>query len=81
VILEVLSPATQKRDRIAKLAAYRTLPSVQEYLLVGSEAQEIIVYRRESTWRPYHYQRGDQVELKSIGVSFPFDAVYRRIPM
>jgi Uma2 family endonuclease len=81
VILEVLSPATQKRDRIAKLAAYRTLPSVQEYLLVGSEAQEIIVYRRESTWRPYHYQRGDQVELKSIGVNFPFDAVYRHIPM
>jgi Uma2 family endonuclease len=81
VIIEVLSPATQKRDRTAKLAAYRTLPSVQEYLLVGSEAQEIIVYRRESTWRPYHYQRGDQVDLKSIGVSFPFDAVYRRIPM
>ncbi|TMB81870.1 MAG: hypothetical protein E6J44_10565 [Chloroflexi bacterium] len=47
----------------------------------GSEAQEIIVYRRESNWRPYHYRSGDLVELTSIGVSFPFDAVYRRIPM
>jgi Uma2 family endonuclease len=81
VIIEVLFPATEKRDRGAKLAAYKTLPSVQEYLLIGSEAQEIIVYRRESNWRPYHYQSGDQVELKSIGVSFPFDAVYRRIPL
>src|SRR5712691_2444013 len=81
VIVEVLSPATQKRDRGAKLAAYKMLPSVQEYLLVGSESQEIVVYRRESHWRPYHYRSGDQVELKSIGVSFPFDAVYRRIPM
>lgn len=81
VIIEVLSPATEKRDRGAKLAAYKTLPSVQEYLLIGSEAQEIIVYRRESNWRPYHYQSGDQVELTSIGVSFPFDAVYRRIPL
>ncbi len=81
VIIEVLSPATDKRDRTAKLVAYKTLPSMQEYLLVGSEAQEIIVYRRESNWRPYHYQSGDVVELKSIGVSFPFDAVYRRIPL
>ena len=81
VIIEILSPATEKRDRGAKLAAYKTLPSVQEYLLIGSEVQEIIVYRRESNWRPYHYQSRDLVELTSIGVSFPFDAVYRRIPM
>ena len=81
VVIEVLSPATEKRDRGAKFAVYKTLPSVQEYVLIGSEVQEIIVYRRESNWRPYHYQSGDLVELTSIGVSFPFDAVYRRIPM
>ena len=81
VIIEVLSPATEKRDRGAKLAAYKTLPSVQECLLIGSEVPEIIVHRRENNWRPYHYQSGDLVELKSIGVSFPFDAVYRRIPL
>jgi Uma2 family endonuclease len=81
VVIEVLSLATEKRDRGAKFAIYKTLPSVQEYVLIGSEAQEIIVYRRESNWRPYHYRSGDLVELTSIGVSFPFDAVYRRIPM
>jgi Uma2 family endonuclease len=81
VIIEVLSPATEKRDRGAKLAAYKTLPSLMEYVLIGSEIQEIIVYRRESSWRPYHYQSGDLVELTSLGVSFSFDALYRRIPM
>ena len=81
VIIEVLSPATEKRDRGAKLAAYKTLPSLMEYVLIGSEVQEIIVYRRESNWRPYHYQSSDLVELTSIGVRFPFEAVYRRIPM
>ncbi len=55
------------------------LPSLQEYLLIGSEEKEIIVYRRENDWRPYHYNEGDSVELASLGVSFPFDAVYRRI--
>jgi len=81
VILEVLSPATEKRDRNDKLTAYKSLPSVQEYLLVGSVAQEIILYRRENNWRPYHYRSGDVVELRSIGVRFPFEAVYRRIPL
>jgi hypothetical protein len=52
---------------------------VQEYLLVGSEEKEIVVYRRENEWRPCHYNEGDMVELTSLAVSFPFDAVYRRI--
>jgi hypothetical protein len=55
--------------------------SVQEYVLVGSTYKTIEVYRRENGWRPYHYREGDLVELKSLGVSFPFDALYRRIPM
>jgi Uma2 family endonuclease len=81
VIIEILSPATEKRDRGAKFTVYKTLPSLMEYVLIGSEVQEIIVYRRESNWRPYHYQSGDLVELTSISVRFPFEAVYRRIPM
>jgi Uma2 family endonuclease len=31
VVIEVLSPATEKRDRGAKFTVYKTLPSVQEY--------------------------------------------------
>ena len=81
MIIEILSPAAEKRDRGAKFAVYKTLPSLMEYVLIGSEVVEIIVYRRESNWRPYHYQSGDLVELTSIGVRFPFEAVYRRIPM
>lgn len=80
VVIEVLSPTTEKRDRGAKFKAYQALPSVQEYLLIGSEYKAIEVHRREGNfWRQYHYQEGDLVELASIGVSFPFDDVYRRI--
>ncbi|HEV2471934.1 MAG TPA: Uma2 family endonuclease [Chthonomonadales bacterium] len=82
VIFEVLSPATEKRDRGAKFNAYKALPSLQEYVLIGSEYKAIEVRRREGNfWRTYHYRSGDLVELQSIGVSFPFDALYRRIPM
>jgi len=80
VVIEVLSPTTEKRDRGAKFKAYQALPSVQEYMLIGSEYKSIEVHRREGNfWRQYHYQEGDLVELASIGVSFPFDDVYRRI--
>jgi Uma2 family endonuclease len=80
VVIEVLSPTTEKRDRGAKFKAYKTLPSVQEYMLVGSEYRAIEIHRREGNfWRQYHYREGDLVELTSLGVSFPFDEVYRRI--
>jgi Uma2 family endonuclease len=82
VVIEVLSPATEKRDRGAKFKTYQAFPSVQEYVLVGSEYKAIEVHRREGNfWRQYHYREGDLVELKSIGAHFPFDAVYRRIPL
>jgi len=81
VVIEVLSAATEKRDRSSKLESYKALLSVQEYMLVGSTSQGIEIYRRENDWRPYYYREGDQIELKSIGVSFPYDAVYRRIPI
>jgi Uma2 family endonuclease len=79
VIVEILSPNTEKRDRGAKLTAYKGLPSLQEYLLIGSQEREIVIYRRANHWRPYHYNEGDTVELTSLDVSFSFDAVYQRI--
>src|SRR5205085_10258164 len=44
VIIEVLSPSTEKRDRGAKLQTYKALPTVQEYMLIGSQEKEIVVY-------------------------------------
>ncbi len=84
VVIEVLSSATEKRDRDAKFKAYQALPSVQEYVLVGSEYKAIEVHRREGSFlrnflRQYHYREGDIVEIKSLGVGIPFDEVYRRI--
>ena len=80
VVIEVLSPTTEKRDRGAKFTTYKSLPSVQEYVLIGSEYRAIEVHRREGRfWKEQHYYEGDLVELKSLGISFPFDEVYHRI--
>lgn len=80
VVIEVISPNSEKRDRGEKLNTYRFLPTVQEYVLIGSEYQAIEVHRHEGRfWKELHYYQGDLVELKSLGISFPFDEVYRRI--
>ncbi len=81
VLIEVLSPNTEKRDRGSKLKSYKAIPSLQEYLLVGSDEKEIVAYRRENSWQAYHYNEGDTVELTSLSISFPFDAVYKRIKL
>src|SRR5437660_2835910 len=54
LVIEVLSPSTEKRDRGAKFKAYKRLPSLQEYVLIGSESKTIEVYRREGAfWKQY----------------------------
>ena len=80
IVVEVLSPTTEAYDRGAKFKTYKTLRSLQEYVLIGSQYKEIEVYRREDAfWKQYSYQEGDTVELASIGVSFPFDQAYRHV--
>jgi Uma2 family endonuclease len=80
VIVEVLSPTTEKRDRGKKFNAYKRLQSLQEYVLIGSQYKAIEVYRREGAfWKQYSYQEGDTIELASLGVHFSFESVYYRV--
>jgi Uma2 family endonuclease len=46
VVVEVLSPSTGQIDRWRKVANYRTLPSVQEILIVFSDERRVEVQRR-----------------------------------
>jgi Uma2 family endonuclease len=47
LIVEVLSPATEARDRGEKSLAYRANPAIQEYLLINSAFPIIELFRRE----------------------------------
>jgi Uma2 family endonuclease len=46
VIVEVLSPSTQKRDRGVKLEAYKQLLSLEDYVLISSEERRVEVHHR-----------------------------------
>ena len=53
LLVEVLSPGTQRTDRREKGAAYRALPSLQAYVLVHQPRRRIEWYTRaaDGTWR------------------------------
>jgi Uma2 family endonuclease len=81
VVVEVLSPGTEGRDRGIKFAKYRACLSIQECLFINCEYMEIELFRRESgnLWTIWTFEPGDQVELASLDLRFSVDEVYKKV--
>lgn len=81
LIVEVLSPGTEAYDRGKKFGFYRTCPSIKEYVLVDSLQPSVEIYRHEqgAFWVLHPLNMSDQIELRSLGVSFPVATVYENI--
>lgn len=79
LIVEVLSPNSEARDRGKKSLAYRSCPTIQEYLLVSSESPIIEVFRREKGdfWTLYTLGREDTVTLRHLDIRFRIAEVYQ----
>src|SRR5216684_3225880 len=79
LVVEVLSPTTEARDRGKKSLQYRSCPTIQEYLLVNAESAMIEVFRREhhGFWTLSTLGLDDFVALTSLGVHFPVAEVYQ----
>jgi len=82
VIIEVLSPSTERYDRGKKAENYRTIPTLSEYLLISQDRLHVEHYRREAgnRWILLDYSTPDQeVQLDSIGGSLPMAMIYKRV--
>ena len=79
ILVEVLSKSTRKMDKSFKLAAYKTIPSLLEYVLIEQEFAEIEICRRHSHWSSTHYFLGDDVHFESIDLTLSVEAIYRRV--
>jgi Uma2 family endonuclease len=84
LVVEVLSPSTEKKDRGKKLDLYRAHPCVHEYVLVNTRFQLVEVYRRaeNGSWTYHTYGEGSTRELASLDLYVAVDALYEglRIP-
>jgi Uma2 family endonuclease len=79
LLVEVLSPGTETMDRGEKLDMYLDAPSLEEYVLVGSQKKMVEVYRRDGdTWVSRRYKPNTLIHLQSVDVSIPFEDIYEK---
>jgi Uma2 family endonuclease len=81
VLIEVLSPSSERFDRGRKFAQYRSLPSLREYVLVAQDECRVERYtRRGEEWVLTEFTRAeDGLNLESIGCAVPLREIYARV--
>jgi Uma2 family endonuclease len=80
LIIEVLSPSTERNDKYEKFPAYRSLDSLQECVLVYQDIREIWVFSRAQQWQKTIYTEGE-IRLTSVAVTLTVDDIYRNVRM
>lgn len=85
VLFEVLSDSTEAYDRGTKFAHYRSIPSLQEYVLVSHREQLIEVFRRPESggeeWVRTEARRGRRVMLGSVEAALDVDELYAGVQL
>lgn len=71
LIVEVLSPSTAAYDRGLKFSHYRSLASLQEYLLIDLDSRACDCYRlgHDGLWVLHPFNSGQEVSLASVALT------------
>ena len=83
LLVEVLSPSTERIDSREKLLAYRLLPSLREYLLLRQDRVQADVYQRgdEGRWEHHTFTQPDDVlALRCLDAAVSLRDVYADVP-
>jgi Uma2 family endonuclease len=81
LIIEILSPSTERHDRRVKLPAYRQIATVREVLLVASDERYAELHRRAGAQWITEISRGDEgaIVLASVPVEISISELYEGI--
>lgn len=78
LIIEVLSPTTERTDRREKFFAYTRIESLREYLLVDQERREVTLRRRDTEWAKEILTGDGEIQLRCADLTLPLDTIYAR---
>ncbi|MFP4319896.1 MAG: Uma2 family endonuclease [Phormidium sp.] len=81
-IAEVLSESTRNYDLSEKFAAYRTIPTFREYLLIDQSKRYVEQHLKQSSnqWLMTEYKDPEQsIFLESLGVELSLHSLYKNI--
>lgn len=81
LIVEILSPSTERHDRRVKLPAYRQIATVQEIVLIASDGLYAELHRRAGgQWITEILRvREAAIALTSVGIEIPMSDLYEGI--
>ena len=81
VLFEVLSTSTEDYDRGTKFKLYRSIPSLQNYVLVSSTEFAAEVYTRSNDqWiRSTAKDKDDHIHISAINYDLPLEDIYMQI--
>jgi Uma2 family endonuclease len=81
IIIEVLSPSTEAYDRGAKFDHYRSIESLQTYVLIAQDRAHIELFRRQDNGWLLTVVKGVEasVRLEAIGCELALADVYERV--
>lgn len=84
VLVEVLSPSTERIDLITKLGEYSGLASITDYIIIAQDRWWVMHYSRENggTWTAVFYtQPSDTLNITSINVRMTLAAIYNGVEL
>jgi len=82
VLVEVLSPATEDYDRGTKFKLYRTIPSLQNYLLVSSTEFAAEIYTRQANdeWILNTAQgKSSRIHISALNYDLSLSDIYAQV--
>lgn len=82
IIIEVLSPSTEKYDRTDKFDHYKQIPELTDYILIAQERVLVEHFARhpDGGWLLRSYNdRESHVELKELGITLALSDFYEDV--
>jgi Uma2 family endonuclease len=85
VLVEILSPSTQDYDRLEKFEGYKSIASLQEYVMIAQAEPHVEVFTRRQAhqWLYTEWKGSDclggTLHLEALGVDIALGEVYAKV--
>jgi Uma2 family endonuclease len=79
IVVEVLSPSTERYNRTEKFARYIRCTTLEVYILISQDEQFVEVYRRATGWRQERFSTGQIIKLEQLDLELAVESIYEDV--
>ena len=81
IVVEVVSPSSERKDTLVKFIEYFSVSSIRHYLIVLPEERAILHHERRGEDILTHVVRDGEITLTPPGITVPFAALIGPVPL